>query len=63
MKLVLYALAPRCHKQVSVAPHLSSTAALQPCRVNPYIRVKWVTFSPGHVGRRVNLKKSGLTRV
>ena len=37
------------------------SAALQPGRVNPHIRVKWVTFSPGHVGRLVNLKKSGLT--
>ena len=26
VKLVLYALAPQCYKQVSVAPHLSSTA-------------------------------------
>ena len=35
-----------------------SVAALQPGRVNPDIRVKWVTFSPGHAGPRVKLKKS-----
>ena len=34
-------------------------AALQPGWVNPDIRVKWVTFSPGHVGHRVKLKQSG----
>ena len=35
---------------------IASGAALQPGRVNPDIRVKWVTFSPGHAGRRVKLK-------
>ena len=33
--------------------------ALQPGRVNPDIRVKWVSFSPGHAGTWVKLKKSG----
>ena len=36
-----------------------SRSALQPGRVNPDIRVKWVTFSPGHAGTWVKLKKSG----
>ena len=34
-------------------------SALQPGRVNPDIRVKWVTFSPGHAGHLVKLKNSG----
>ena len=38
---------------------MTSVTALQPGRVNPDIRVKWVTFSPGQVGPRVKLKKSG----
>ena len=32
---------------------------LQLGRVNPDIRVKWVTFSPDHAGTWVKLKKSG----
>ena len=53
-------------QQARVAKQLMATQeqpALQPGRVNPHIQVKWVTFSPSHVGRQVNLKKSGLTRV
>ena len=38
---------------------LDELLALQLGRVNLDIRVKWVTFSPGHADPRAKLKKSG----